>query len=413
MARRPIHFFFPIVAFERRRFTMRRLCPSLSRPGDQLSALCPLPAKYKILKVIGEGGYGMVVKCLDKGSKEVVAIKVGADQACMANEAMVLNMLMESRLDTSNIVKFYGAFNDNKYMVFEKLDINLQQHLFKRKGPVSLQEVRTIIQQLASGLSTLKEVGVIHTDVKPNNIMLVDRKKEPLKVKLIDFGLAVVTSQAEAKHITQVLYYRCPEVIFGLPCSEAIDMWSLGCVMARMILGCELFPGCSDHELLRYMYDILGPPPDQVMHVGKKTTKYCNRTTDHWFLKTIEDYFGKEDEVTEKRQYSFRSLDELKSLYKKEHIKAEAEEWHACVDLLMAMLNWDDEERISPAEVLIHPFITMNYGDMSQGGSSTFSALRQLRGKKKKARKILFITAPVKTFSITAAVRERRRKRQT
>nr|XP_015796955.2 homeodomain-interacting protein kinase 1-like [Nothobranchius furzeri] len=113
-----------------------------------------------------------------------------------------------------------------------------------------LQDIRIVIQQLATPFDALKKVGVIHTDVKTNNIMLVDQTIKPLQVKLIDFDMSVFTKDAKSIRDNQVLRYKAPELIFGLSYSEALDIWSLGCVMSEMVFKCKLFPGAGEDEVV-------------------------------------------------------------------------------------------------------------------------------------------------------------------
>lgn len=78
--------------------------------------------------------------------------------------------------------------------------------------------------------------------------MLVDPVRQPYRVKVIDFGSASHVSKAVCNTYLQSRYYRAPEIILGLPFSEAIDMWSLGCVIAELFLGWPLYPGSSEYD---------------------------------------------------------------------------------------------------------------------------------------------------------------------
>ena len=98
----------------------------------------------------------------------------------------------------------------------------------------------------------LQQLGLIHADLKPENIMLVDPARQPYRVKVIDFGSASHVSKAVCNTYLQSRYYRAPEIILGLPFSEAIDMWSLGCVIAELFLGWPLYPGSSEYDQVRY-----------------------------------------------------------------------------------------------------------------------------------------------------------------
>ena len=80
---------------------------------------------------------------------------------------------------------------------------------------------------------------------------------------------------------------RAPEVIMGLPYDGAIDMWSLGCVLAELFLGWPLFPGASEHDQITYICETLGPLPGHMLCNVVKTTKFFRRDmrTGHWMLK--------------------------------------------------------------------------------------------------------------------------------
>lgn len=103
----------------------------------------------------------------------------------------------------------------------------------------------------------LQQLGLIHADLKPENIMLVDPARQPYRVKVIDFGSASHVSKAVCNTYLQSRYYRAPEIILGLPFSEAIDMWSLGCVIAELFLGWPLYPGSSEYDQVRYFASLL------------------------------------------------------------------------------------------------------------------------------------------------------------
>ncbi|XP_059196131.1 homeodomain-interacting protein kinase 2-like [Centropristis striata] len=329
-----------------------------STAANELQELYPLPERYEHLKVLGEGTYGVVLKCLDRDTKETVAIKIAkASGEQIEEEACILRVLMDNKLDQKNIVKFHGGFWRNKYMVFENLDINLDAYLSQRNAPMCLEDIRTVMQQMATALDGLKRVGVIHTDLKTDNIMLVDRAKKPFKVKLIDFGMGVFRFNAKHIKIQQVPSFRAPENIFGFPYSEAIDVWSLGCVMAWMVFGFSLFPGRTDSELIYYMSNLLGPPPEHMITASSRSEEYFTKdASNQWIPKVSEEY--RENKATDRRSYIFRSLDEMKTMRLEEDNATEAAERTQCIELLKATLSWDEKDRITPEGILNHPFIT-------------------------------------------------------
>ncbi|CAK6953303.1 homeodomain-interacting protein kinase 1-like [Scomber scombrus] len=155
---------------------------------------------YKFLSRLGYGGFGDVFKCVDKRTKKIVALKVSNRPWGLVREASMLKKLMDHKLDQCNIVKFYNSFGTDRCLVFEPLDISLKGHLAETKVVMQLQDIRTVIEQMAEALDALKKIGVIHSDVNTNNIMLMDRVR-PFRVKLIDFGMAISTCSAEQSHI--------------------------------------------------------------------------------------------------------------------------------------------------------------------------------------------------------------------
>lgn len=104
--------------------------------------------------------------------------------------------------------------------------------------------------KVAAALGALERMGLVHADVHAKNIMLADRRAEPPAVKLIDFGTAVRSSDAEPTASHQIYSYRSPEVLLGLRFSPATDVWSLGVVMGLMVCGRQLFPGHASHEVV-------------------------------------------------------------------------------------------------------------------------------------------------------------------
>ncbi|XP_028458325.1 homeodomain-interacting protein kinase 1-like isoform X2 [Perca flavescens] len=296
-----------------------------------------LPRQYEFLQDLGEGGFGKVVKCWNKDTKQTVAVKIPKFSYYDSKEVSILKTLMRLNLDENNIVTFFGWFHTSfgRALVLEMLDISIQDYILKtHHAPMRLRDVSTVIQQLARALDALKSIGVIHADVKPDNIMLVDHRRRPFAVKLIDFGLAMPRSEARQGVTLQTLCFRSPEIVLGLPFSEAIDMWSLGCVMAKMAHGCLLFSGETEYEALQYIAELLGPLAERLLNNGQKTQRYFTRT--------------------ESNSWRFKLRLERKN-------KSEAVEREQCIELLEAMLKLDEMERITPREVLTHPFIAKGY----------------------------------------------------
>jgi serine/threonine protein kinase len=124
------------------------------------------------------------------------------------------------------------------------------------------------------GLSFLKRVGVIHCDLKPENILFTDDKSE--NVKIIDFGSSCFSYKTGFSYV-QSRYYRAPEIVLGLPYTQAADMWSFGCILAELTTGRPLFPALDENELLELFIMMIGLPPREMIDKAKKKNKFFDQ----------------------------------------------------------------------------------------------------------------------------------------
>ncbi|XP_033937611.1 homeodomain-interacting protein kinase 1-like isoform X3 [Pseudochaenichthys georgianus] len=210
---------------------------------------------YEVQYLLGRGSFGEVAQCRKFATNENVAIKVIRSKHSIEDAKSEEDILKQMKLLNShffNIVVWNYSFQyKERYCIeFEKLDINLHEFLQKRSSmSLKLKEIRPIVQQLAIALDFLDVVDIVHGDLKPENIMMVDHVRQPLKVKLIDFGLAVNNSAQHTGETMQTLYYRSPEIVLGNEFNGAIDVWSLGCIAAEMLTGNVLFPGSDEYDM--------------------------------------------------------------------------------------------------------------------------------------------------------------------
>uniref|UniRef100_A0A3B4Z0J0 Protein kinase domain-containing protein n=1 Tax=Seriola lalandi dorsalis TaxID=1841481 RepID=A0A3B4Z0J0_SERLL len=204
--------------------------------------------RYLIMDFNGEGYFGKVAQCFNLIMAKMVAIKIPkeSDDPTIQREVGMLEAVSACDPDKKNILRFMEnfRFSNLSCLVFEMLDRSLWDLVEERKWePLSVSEIRPVTHQLLFAFEPLKNIGLMHTDLKPDNIMLVNHKDQPFKIKLIDFGMARPASKAKILMITQASAYRAPEVTLGLPLSEcAVDIWTLGCMLAIMVFGFILFP---------------------------------------------------------------------------------------------------------------------------------------------------------------------------
>ncbi|CAG0919417.1 unnamed protein product [Notodromas monacha] len=367
---------------------------------------------YEVLEFLGRGTFGQVVKCWKKGTNEIVAIKILKNHPNYARqgqiEVQILQRLSQESAEEYNFVRAHECFSHKNHtcLVFEMLEQNLYDFLKVNKfNPLPLKCIRPILQQVLTALFKLKQLGLIHADVKPENIMLVDPVRQPYRVKVIDFGSASHVSKAVPNAYLQSRYYRAPEMILGaltwvlclllsrntplftrgkpnhfdvrlsvldlgLPFSEAIDMWSVGCVIAELFLGWPLYPGSSEYDQIRYISQTQGLPPEHMLNNASKTRRFFYRDLENasypfWRLKTPEEYEVETSvKSKETRKYIFNCLDDIGQVNVPTDLEggellAEKADRREFIDLLKRMLTTDQERRIVPAEGLTHPFVSL------------------------------------------------------
>uniref|UniRef100_A0AAQ4PIK2 non-specific serine/threonine protein kinase n=1 Tax=Gasterosteus aculeatus aculeatus TaxID=481459 RepID=A0AAQ4PIK2_GASAC len=344
----------------------------------QHEVLSSLKNSYEVLEFLGRGTFGQVVKCWKRGTSEVVAVKILKNHPSYARqgqiEVEILARLSSENADEHNVVRALECFQHRSHtcLVFEMLEQNLYDFLKRNKfSPLPLKIIRPVLQQVATALKKLKSLGLIHADLKPENIMLVDPSRQPYIVKVIDFGSASHVSKAVCSTYLQSRYYRAPEIILGLPFSEAIDMWSLGCVIAELFLGWPLYPGALEYDQIRYISQTHGVPAEQLLNKGTKTSRFfCKESNSpyaSWRLKTTEEH-EKETGLKSKeaRKYIFSCLDDIAHVNvvlspDGSAMQAEKADRREFVSLLSSMLLIDAEDRTVPTSVLNHPFLTMTH----------------------------------------------------
>ncbi|KAL0415606.1 UNVERIFIED_CONTAM: Cyclin-dependent kinase G-1 [Sesamum latifolium] len=214
---------------------------------------------YKFLKVISQGSFGIVYKARHKKTGEVVAMKQDFHglSTAMLREIAVLTSLARHPA----IVEFKEVVLDDRervFIVMEHVENDLKRFLDVRKQPLNLNEVKCIMKQFLEGVRFLHENRLMHSDLKPSNI-LVNRKGD---LKICDFGLSKEFASECRSYCPDdvgTLWYKAPEILVGAETySCAVDMWSVGCIMAELLLKEVLFKGRCDLEQIAQIYIILG-----------------------------------------------------------------------------------------------------------------------------------------------------------
>ncbi|ETV97839.1 CMGC/DYRK/DYRK1 protein kinase, variant [Aphanomyces invadans] len=322
-----------------------------------------LHGRYRITgKKLGMGTFGQVLEAYDETTSEGVAIKIIKNHSHFTIQAQTEIKILEymhtsSEANRCHIVKLLDKFSHKGHecLVFPLCSYNLYELLrsveFKGLG---LKLIRKFAKQMIESLEFLGSVGVIHCDLKPENVVLVRSNRSSIKV--VDFGSSCLSDKRIHTYI-QSRFYRAPEILLGMKYSTAIDVWSVGCILVELHTGSPLFAGQDLPDQLRRMALVLGVIPGHIVEQANPNVR--------------REYFEREllPDLTPTRNYKLKkrnlkpdgsvSLDSICTLggrrlnKEPDHSRADYDRF---VDLVSRMLEMDPARRITPAMALHHPF---------------------------------------------------------
>lgn len=284
---------------------------------------------YAAERVIGNGSFGVVYQATVIASGQTVAIKkVLQDRRFKNRELQIM-----SSLNHPCVVQLKHCFHskgekpDDVYLnlvmeyIPETIHRTLRNHT-KAKKLVPITYTKVYMFQVARSLTYIHSLGICHRDIKPQNLLLNAQTHE---TKLCDFGSAKMLIKGEP-NVAYICsrYYRAPELVFeATEYTTAIDVWSLGCVLAELLMGNILFPGDSGVDQLIEIIKILGTPTReeiQAMNPNHTSFKFPQIKPHPWVK-------------------VFRQ-------------KAPPD----AVDLVSKLLVYDPRTRMLPFDILLHPF---------------------------------------------------------
>jgi len=312
-----------------------------------------LAYRFELVKYLGGGTYGEVLKAIDHKYKNEVAIKILNNYTSIAKHTMTeYNILTKinkvypnSNYFIANLENF--PFRNHFCMVFELLGdsaYELYERANFRRNP---DQLRNYISDILKGLVLLHSLSVIHNDMKPDNLLVPLYKKsgEP-NIKVMDFGLSCVQGSSNAKcpeYYIQTRYYRSPEVMLGISYTSSSDMWSLGVIVGEMFRGSEFIFGEAEADQFAAIMENIGLPP--VVMIERATRRKI--------------YYEAVQYVTKK---GFARRPYRKSITKTLLLESPANDlFH---DFMSRLLQWEPAERMTAGQALNHPWITGRSEDM-------------------------------------------------
>lgn len=244
--------------------------------GDALRGWAPRGADaFQKLEKIGSGTYSNVYKAIEVESGRVVALKkvrvdgVGEAESArfMAREIALLRRLG----DHPNVVRLNGLVTSrlntapSLYLVFDYMEHDLTGLTACATASgrrLSLPQVKCYMKQLLSGIEHCHNNGVLHRDIKTSNLLV----SSDGILKIADFGLATSYDPENVRPMTSqviTLWYRPPELLLGAThYGVGVDLWSVGCILAELLLGEPIFPGRTEVEQLHKVFKLCGTPSE-------------------------------------------------------------------------------------------------------------------------------------------------------
>ncbi|XP_017057934.1 serine/threonine-protein kinase PRP4 homolog [Drosophila ficusphila] len=321
-----------------------------------------LDNRYLVNGYTGQGVFSNVVRGRDQARGQAnVAIKIIRNNEIMhktgLRELEILKKLNDADPeDRFHCLRLYRHFFHKQHlcMVFEPLAMNLREVLKKYGKNVGLhiKAVRSYTQQLFLALKLLKKTGILHADIKPDNILVNENN---LILKLCDFGSASAISDNEITPYLVSRFYRAPEIILGIPYDYGIDTWSAGCTIYELYTGKILFSGKSNNQMLKFFMDVKGKIPNRIVRKGQFKEQHFDQSCN--FL------YHEIDRLTEREKIVVMPVVKPSRSLQQELIAEQnlPDDQHRKVtqlkDLLENMFALDPAKRISLNQALVHPFI--------------------------------------------------------
>ena len=211
-----------------------------------------LSGRYEIIEQVGVGGMSYVYKAYDTKKKKIVAIKMLREELAI-DEEFVNKFKSEALacidIKHNNVIGAYDVVDEGNmhYIVMEYVDGTTLNKYIKNKGKLTNEETVNISLQVAKGIQAAHKKGIIHRDIKPQNIVINDKNI----VKITDFGIArAITSTTKNISVIGTVHYISPEQVRNTKVDFRSDIYSFGCTMYEMITGVVPFEGDTPLDII-------------------------------------------------------------------------------------------------------------------------------------------------------------------
>ena len=300
--------------------------------------------KFEKIAKLDEGTYGVVYKARERDTGDIVALKQikmnhAGSEGFPPTALRELNILLSLKhphvINTREMV--VGDTLDKIFMVMDFMEHDVKQLMAAMRSPFTEAEVKRLMLDLTSALAYCHDRWVFHRDLKTSNLLMNNRGE----VAICDFGLARYYHEPLKTYSPTVvtLWYRAPEVLLAdggsgekTTYGPAVDVWSLGCIFAELVLRAPLLNGQGEIDQVKRIFELLGTPDEE-------TWPGC--TALHFLRK-----------YPQRRQ----PFNRLRDKFKRATFTSATALSEAGLDLMLKMLTLDPNQRLSASEALKHPY---------------------------------------------------------
>ncbi len=270
---------------------------------------------YEVVKMIGRGGMGVVLRGFDDKLQRFVAIKLLAPALAgsdTARKRFVREARAAARVRDNHVVGIHEVDESGAvpYLVMEFIAGTSLDQRIKRGGPMGLKDILRIGVQIAEGLAAAHKQGLVHRDIKPGNILL---ESDGLRVKITDFGLARAVDDANLTQsgvISGTPSFMAPEQALGETVDHRADLFSLGSVLYAMCVGHSPFRATGSMAVMRRVCD---EPHRPIPEIRPEIPEWFCAIVDKLLTKDREGRFNSAKAVADALRLQGRTLQEART----------------------------------------------------------------------------------------------------
>ncbi|CAG8622907.1 14266_t:CDS:10 [Ambispora leptoticha] len=295
--------------------------------------------KYQFIRELGQGAYGVVCAARNTQTNEGVAIKKVTNvfnKTILTKRALREVKLLQHFRGHKNITCLFdmdiiNPLDYNEIYLYEELMEADLHAIIRSKQPLTDAHYQSFTYQILCGLKYIHSANVLHRDLKPGNLLV----NADCELKICDFGLARGFSEdpeANTGFMTEYVatrWYRAPEIMLSFQSyTKAIDLWSVGCILAELLGGVPLFKGRDYVDQLNQILQTLGTPNDETLtRIGSPRAQEYIRNLPYMHKKPFQELFPNANPLA--------------------------------IDLIERLLAFDPSQRITVEQALEHPYLAV------------------------------------------------------